>query len=181
MEDMDSIGAIDIGSGVIVNCDEERYIGYLMGSDEVYLHLKKTHNWVEVNPVVDEESKIKLQGILANRPTWMLLAQVAWRYKMLTFGMDRATAMSLMQSYIENEAIYESGPFETFVAVSSPITVNIPHYRIGTVENLAEVMQSNVLSDLDFAPSFEYTDTHGDREEVQGEDSSSESGEGETD
>jgi hypothetical protein len=165
MEDIENSGAIEPGSGVILNCEDERYIGFLQGTDDTYLYLKATHKWGEVTPEVTEESAAKLREILNARPLWMLRAQVAWRYRVVPLGLDRETALDMLTEWAKMEAIDREGPVETFLPQLKAVNMAVPHMNILSFESLQDVMGGRVLAGLDFKTTAEYNEEYGDDEE----------------
>lgn len=155
-DDYEYNGAIAIGSGVIVDCGEKKYIGYFTGTDETYLYLKTTHRWAEVNPEVSAESVATLYKLLRKRPKALLLAQVAIKYRMIPLGMDKDEAVELLVQWISAEAVYRNGPVGTYLPEAQAVTMGVPHFSIETFESLADVVDGRVLAGLDFSVGEEY-------------------------
>lgn len=155
-------GPITVGSGIIVECGDKKYIGYYLGSDETYLHFKATHFWAEVNPEVSEESKERLRGILEAKSEFVLRVQASWKYKTIFSGLSKAELVELLMNYYSMEAVYNNGPVGTFVAEPQAVTMGVTHMSVDALKSLEDVMQGRVLSNLDFTPDGVYNDKNDD-------------------
>lgn len=160
MEDIENSGAIDIGSGVILECDRGKYIGFLQGTDENYLYLKATHKWGPIPMDVTEESMGKMRSILSARPLWMLRAQVAYKYRVVPLGIDKELALTMLCEWAKMEALASTEPVETFVLQPKAVNMAVSHVSIDSFESLADVIGGKVLAGLDFSTPEEYNEEH---------------------
>lgn len=165
MEDIENSGAIDSGSGIILNCEDEKYIGFLQGTDETYLYLKATHKWGEVPLDVTDESMGKMREILSARPLWMLRAQVAYKYRVVPLGIDKELCLTMLCEWAKMEAIASQEPVETFLLQPKAVNMAVPHMNILSMESLQDVIGGKVLAGLDFSAVDGYNEEHGDDEE----------------
>jgi hypothetical protein len=168
MEDLEYSGKIDIGSGVILNCEDGRYIGFILAQDEMYLYVKTTHEWAEVEPVVTPESYEGLKAILWERPLWMLRAQVALRYRVIPLGIDKELAVSMLADWSKYELLDAQEPIETFVPQPKAVHMALAHGNILSFKSLKDVMGGNVLAGLDFTTTEEYNEEYGNRDSERG-------------
>lgn len=153
MEDIENSGQIAIGSGIIVNAEDARYIGFLQGTDETYLYLKATHRWGEKDPEVSEESSVNLRELLAKRPLWLLRVQVGGLYRMLPIGMSKEQAVEMVAEAHERNAVARYGALEAFLPEPKAVHMALPHMNILNFESLQDVMGGNILEELDFPAS----------------------------
>lgn len=158
MEDIENSGQIAIGSGIIVNAEDGRYIGFLQGTDDTYLYLKATHRWGEKDPEVSEESSVNLRELLAKRPLWLLKAQVGVLYRMLPIGMGQEQAVEMLAEAHERNAVAKYGTFEAFLPEPKAVHMALPHMNILNFESLQDVMSGNILEELDFPANEDEND-----------------------
>lgn len=151
---------MDFDNGVIVTCVEGKYIGSLLGSDDIYLYMKFTHKAKEVYPVVTAEAVVGVAALIAKRPLWLLRIQVAVKYKINPIGMDREALAQVLAIDLMEEAIKEGGPVETYIAQPQAIKIALPHTEILRFESLTDVTTGAILTGLDFPVGSVYNEEH---------------------
>lgn len=161
-EDEQGVTGFNPGAGVVITCDTpvgtEKYIGYVMGVDDLYLYAKVTHTWGERSAEVTTESLAVLRGILAQQPLWMLKAKVAWRARILPLWLSKEQLIEVLVDLMSAEAVEKAGPQGGFIAEALPTEMSLPHFSVRNVKNLSDVMGGSVLASLDFAPEGAYTE-----------------------
>lgn len=160
MEDIEHSGVIDIGSGVILDCDTGKYIGFLLGTDENYLYIKATHEWGEVPLEVTSESMDTLRGILSARPLWMLRGQVALKYRVVPLGIDKELCITMLCEWAKMEAIAKQEPIESFLLQPKAVNMAVSHASVDSFKSLSDVIGGKVLAGLDFKTEAEYNEEH---------------------
>ena len=153
-------GTEEFDSGVIVTCLEAKYIGYLLGSDDIYLYLRYTHKAAEVYPVPDAKAVQKVADIVAKRPLWVLKAKVAQRFRVNPLKMGRDTLALMLAKQLVDDVIEDNGPMETYVAQPQSIKIALPHTEILNFESLTDKTTSAILSGLDFVAGTAYNEEH---------------------
>lgn len=182
MDDEENTTGLSSGAGVVITCDSadgtDRYIGYVIGMDDLYLYAKVTHTWGERSAEVTSESLEVLKGILAQRPVWLLRVQVAWRARVIPLWLSKDQLVEVLSDVMQLEAIEKAGPQGGFVAEALPTEMSLPHFSVRNIKSLADVLGGTVLAGLDFAPDVEYTEGENVLTTEEGEDgdTSAESG-----
>jgi hypothetical protein len=174
-EEQMSVG-FSSGAGVVITCDipdgsTEKYIGYVVGMDDVYLYAKVTHTWGEHSAEVTPESVSVLEGILSQRPEWLLRLQVL-RKGVFPLWLNKEQLVAVLSGVMQREAVEQAGPQGGFIAEALPTEMSLPHLSVRNIKSLADVMGGSVLASLDFAPNDEYTESE---EGDDGDDSTEES------
>lgn len=168
------------GAGVVITCDSadgtEKYIGYVVGMDDLYLYAKVTHTWGERVAEVTEESVLALKAILEQRPVWLLRLNVLSK-GIFPFWLNKDQLVEVLSNVMQGEAIEQAGPQGGFIAEVLPTEMSLPHFSVRNIKSLADVMGGSVLTSLDFVPELTYTeesDVDVDAEEGDHGDSSTE-------
>jgi len=168
------------GAGVVITCDvadgTEKYIGYVIGMDDLYLYAKVTHTWGERIAEVTEESVSVLKGILMQRPLWLLRVQVLAK-GVMPLWLSKEQLVDVLSELMQQEAVKQAGPQGGFIAEVLPTEMSLPHFSVRNIKSLADVMAGSVLTSLDFAPELTYTE-ESESEEGEHGDEGTESREG---
>lgn len=177
MDDDETTAGLAAGAGVVITCDNaegtEKYIGYVIGMDDLYLYAKVTHSWGEKLAEVTEESAEQLRQILLQRPTWVLRLNVLTK-GILPLWLDKAQLVEVLSDVMQAEAVEQAGPQGSFVAEALPMEMSLPHFSVRNIKSLADVMAGSVLAGLDFVADSAYTE-ESDTEEGEHGDSGTES------
>lgn len=175
MDDEETTTGLASGAGVVITCDVpegvEKYIGYVIGMDDLYLYAKVTHTWGERAAEVTPESVEVLRQILIQRPLWLLRVQVLWKARVSPLWLTKDQLVDVLSYTMQQDAIAQAGIQGGFVAEALPLEMSLPHFSVRNIKSLADVMGGSVLSSLDFAPEAEYT---GESEEGEDGDDSAE-------
>lgn len=147
-------------TGVIVTCTDDKYIGYLLGSDDIYLYLRYTHKAKAVYPVATVESVKNVARVVAKRPLWVLRLEAAKKFKVNTLKMSRDEIALKLASQLVDDVIAANGPVETYIAQPQSIKVALPHTEILNFESLSDKTTSAILTGLDFTAGSAYNEEH---------------------
>lgn len=159
------------GAGVVITCDNaegtEKYIGYVIGMDDLYLYAKVTHTWGERLAEVTEESVSVLKQILSQRPVWVLRLNLLMK-GIMPLWLDKDQLVEVLSDVMQAEAVEQAGPQGSFVAEALPMEMSLPHFSVRNIKSLADVMAGSVLAGLDFVADSAYTEEseegdHGDK------------------
>lgn len=150
----ESISAEDFSEGVILECTEKKYIGFILGVDEMYLYFKYTHESKEVYPTPNVSTIEGVMAILAESPLWRLKLRVAKMFKVnpVRFSKEKVLRMlaeELVEREIEN-IVEKTGLIETFEAQPHPIKAAFSHDEVLSFKSLSDLKSSAILSGLDF-------------------------------
>lgn len=177
MDDDETTAGLSAGAGVVITCDNvegtEKYIGYVIGMDDLYLYAKVTHTWGESKAEVTEESVSVLKQILSQRPVWVLRANLLMK-GVMPLWLSKDQLVEVLSDVMQAEAVEQAGPQGGFVAEVLPTEMSLPHFSVRNIKSLADVMAGSVLTGLDFAPDSAYTG-ESDTEEGEHGDSGTES------
>lgn len=161
MDDDETTTGLTHGAGVVITCDSvdgtEKYIGYVIGMDDLYLYAKVTHSWGESRAEVTEESVEQLRQILLQRPVWALRLNVLMK-GILPLWLNKDQLVEVLSDVMQAEAVEQAGMQGGFVAEVLPTEMSLPHFSVRNIKSLADVMGGSVLAGLDFAPDSEYTE-----------------------
>lgn len=158
MEDIETSGMFGTGSGVIVNTEADRYIGFLLGTDDTYLYIKATHRWGEGKPEVEPTSRDRLRKVVDRFPLWKLKALVTIQYRTFPTHMSREEITDAYIGFKEAEAMDAFEPTETFLPEPKAVTVAVPHMSVLSFESLKDVMAGKVIEGLDFPTPEAYNE-----------------------
>lgn len=161
MDDDETTTGLASGAGVVITCDSaegtEKYIGYVIGMDDLYLYARVTHTWGESRAEVTEESVAVLKQILSQRPVWALRMNVLMK-GILPLWLNKDQLVEVLSDVMQAEAVEQAGMQGGFVAEALPTEMSLPHFSVRNIKSLADVMGGSVLTSLDFAPDSEYTE-----------------------
>jgi hypothetical protein len=162
MDDEETTTGFSNGAGVVITCDvadgTEKYIGYVMGMDDMYIYAKVTHTWGERLAEVTSESLELLKGILSQRPLWLLRVQVLTKARVFPLWLNKEQLVEVLSDAMQNEAIEKAGPQGGFIAEALPMEMSLPHFSVRNIKSLADVLGGSVLAGLDFTPVEVYTE-----------------------
>jgi hypothetical protein len=160
-DDEEQVTGFARGAGVVITCDvpegTEKYIGYVIGMDDLYLYARVTHTWGERVAEVTEESVSVLKGMLMQRPVWLLRVQVLSK-GIMPLWLNKEQLVEVLSDVMQGEAVRQAGPQGGFIAEVLPTEMSLPHFSVRNIKSLADVMAGSVLTSLDFAPELTYTE-----------------------
>lgn len=174
MEDSPSTDEFD--TGIIVTCVEDKYIGFLLGSDENYLYMKYTLKMKKIKLQPTEEAIVAVQRIIEKRPLLVLKYQVARKFMINSARLSRAELTRMLAEETVVDVLEEKDPEEVFIPQPHPIKIALSHGDVLSFASLSDATTAAILSGLDFPAGSEYNEDHDNSTDTSTQDHSAEDG-----
>lgn len=148
MQELDNM-EFSIGTGVIVETDEDRFAGYLLGIDDMGISIKVSHR-MQVAPVIVDGSaqsffRNKVQMMSGARLRLVVTLTGAKVWKLTREEMEEICYWVLVRKYAESQPEQKE-----LTEIAKYVLTFVPLMSLVKMESIADIQAGNVLVDLDF-------------------------------